>query len=198
MDHVEPLHQESLIVFSAKTKWSLMRYLGKMRDFLITNSSIGICDVARALQKINHDLEQRAAIIASSCQDLQNKLKILQDTKNTLLSKNIYISSEQKPIPNPITLSLEQSLTKMDLSQLALHWVAGATIEFRKINNGSEAFRVDLPRYAFDHNIEFGFAHKLMQDNELVDINEEYYENILERLSNDELSLEQFEKIIRM
>jgi acyl transferase domain-containing protein len=189
--------QEYLIIFSAKTEWSLMKYTEKMQGFLQKNSSVEIADVARSLQKINHNLEHKAAIIASSIQDFFEKLNVLQQSRETLIDSNIYISSGIKfDADTTKSLIIQQALEKKDLKQLAQLWVAGATIDFRPLNGNSGTPGIDLPKYAFEHNIKFDFNNNYMinNENETVKFDDEFYRILLEKISKGECSEDEFKE----
>jgi polyketide synthase PksN len=189
--------QEVLIVFSAKTEWSLMRYLEKMQEVL-KNNLFEIVDVARSLQKNNHNLENRVAIIASSISELLEKIDIFQKTGESAIVLNIYSSLHHRPDGNAMNSSvLQQALEKKDLRQLANYWIAGATIDFRQLNEKTKAPCVDLPKYVFEHDIEFDYNNYISIINKpKTELGDDFYLNLSEKISQGELSEDEVEKII--
>ncbi|WP_445429502.1 beta-ketoacyl synthase N-terminal-like domain-containing protein [Bacillus atrophaeus] len=143
--------QEYLAVFSAKTKWSLLSYLEKMRVYLEKNVSADIGPVVRSLHRINHHLEHRTAFTVSSVQELIEKLKIFQKSKESSIYEGIYTSFDLQP--GAVLPDLE---TK-DTRKLAQKWAAGAAIQFDQMDQGSGSDWIDLPHYAFDHQAAFYF-----------------------------------------
>ena len=186
--------QEYLILFSAKTKWSLMKYIEKMQRFLQKNSSAAIADIAQSLQKVHHTLEHKAAIITSSIQDFLEKLNLLQKPDANLTALKIYMSSSIIfDMDDTTALLIQQALKEKDLTQLAQHWISGAAIDFRQLSGKSGICRIDLPKYAFEHNIKFDFNNYMIKNqNESLKASDEFYRILLEKIANDELSEAEF------
>jgi acyl transferase domain-containing protein len=183
------------MIFSAKTAWSLMKYIEKMQALLRKNLAVEIADLAQSLQKVNHNLEHRAAVIASSTQDFAEKLNLLLQSKEGLIDSNIYISSGLAFDADATeSFIIQQAIEKEDVKQLAQLWVAGATIDFRQLNENYETPRIDLPKYAFDHQVTFDFNnnHLLHNENKTVQFDDEFYQILLEKVSKGELSEEEF------
>jgi len=190
--------EDLLFVFSAKTKLSLMNYLKKMQGFLEKQSSVNMDDLAHSLHKINHNLEYRAAIITGSSRDLLDKLDYLLKTAETSVDLSIYISLDQKSDRSfPNATIVQQTLAAKNLEKLAQHWIEGATIDFRKLNESSEALWIDIPKYAFDHTIEFDFNNNnSIMNHEITDFDNEFCLDLSKKILNGELSEEEVEKII--
>ncbi len=150
-----PSNEEHLVIFSAKTEWSLMKYLERIQDYLLKNSNIELPDVVQSLQLINHGLEFRAGILVSSIHELLGKINLLQKERRTLGDSGIYISFDQKMDTDISAYSIKQALEKKDMVLLAKYWTKGAAIDFKQLNANPNKFRGDLPKYAFDHNIDF-------------------------------------------
>ncbi|MCY8472948.1 beta-ketoacyl synthase N-terminal-like domain-containing protein [Bacillus halotolerans] len=152
--HPVPHQQEYLAVFSAKTKWSLLSYLEKLRVFLEKKPSSSIGAVVRSLHRINHDLEHRAAFSVSSTQELIEKLKIFQKTKESSLQDGIYTSFDLQSD----AISTNAGSAHEETSLTAQQWAAGASIHFDHIHQGNETGWINLPHYAFDHQTVFQFG----------------------------------------
>jgi amino acid adenylation domain-containing protein len=195
----KPIAQEYLMVFSTKTTWSLMKYLEQIQDFLANNPSIALGDMAHTLHKINHHLEHRAALLASSSQELIEKLNLLRETNKTLEDSGIYISLDQESKTACLDASsIQQDLVNKDLRQLARYWVTGAVIDFRQLVEDTETSWVDLPKYAFDHNVKFDFSQdKSALNSETAEFADEYSLDIVKRIFQGELSENQFKDLMR-
>ncbi|KAA6449525.1 beta-ketoacyl synthase N-terminal-like domain-containing protein [Bacillus swezeyi] len=141
--------QECLAVFSAKTKWSLLSYLEKMRVFLEKNPSSAIEAVVHSLHRINHDLEHRVAFTVASTQELLEKLKIFQASKESSLQQGIYTSFDLQSG----AISPNAGLAH----ETAQQWAAGVSIHFDHVHQGKGTGWINLPHYAFDHNTAFHF-----------------------------------------
>ncbi|BBB93441.1 MAG TPA: SDR family NAD(P)-dependent oxidoreductase [Methylomusa anaerophila] len=179
--------QEYLIIFSARTEWSLMKYTEKLQEFLRKNSAVAIADIAQKLQKVNHNLEHRVAIIASSGRDLSEKLSILQKSGASLTDAGIYLSASMNfAADDAEALVIQQALAKQELRQLAQYWAAGAVIDFRRLNENTGTPGIDLPKYAFEHNIKFDF------NKEAVNFDAEFFQILLDRIAKGELSEDEF------
>jgi polyketide synthase PksN len=191
------LAQESLVVFSAKTKWSLVKYLQKMYDFLQNNPNITIKQIARSLQKINHNLEYRAAIIASSIHDLLEKLDIVLREMEIVTDFNIYISLDPKSNGTILDESIiQQALEKENLRELAQYWIDGVRIDFKQQNEDIKTSWLSLPKYAFEHTNEFNFdKNDSLTNKEAAQFNK-FYLNLVESIASGEVSEDEVEKII--
>ena len=166
--------QEFLLIFSAKTKWSLIKYLEKMSIFLRQGTSMGIGDIARNLQKIDHGLEHRVAIQASSVAELLDKLGRFQHAPISSEECTMYTSFDHNTRQVEIVdaLTILQLLDKKDLRQIARHWVTGAKIDFTPFYKDKESAWVDLPHYVFDHQEAFRFVDN--EDAHVEDSHDEY------------------------
>ena len=185
--------QEFLFAFSAKTEWSLIRYMEKLQDFFKKNSPVDIADVSRLLLKINHNLECRAAVTAASAQELMEKIELLRKERKTSVALNIYISLDQKPYEDSSgsMADVQQALKEKDLKRLASYWTAGLNLDFEggDIKNPYIA----LPGYAFDHSMDFGFEQESPASN---DENDGFYKSLFQKVLGGELSEEQFASLL--
>jgi len=188
--------REHLFIFSAKTEGSLKGYLTKIEKFLRENTSLAEESVAWSLQKMNHDLEHRAAILASSISELTEKLNWLQTTRMSSADSNIYISLDQKS--NQKASILQEAIAKKDLSKLAQHWVTRATINFTQLNEDAKSPPISLPKYAFEHHIAFNFNGDDSLSDETTQFDDEFYRSLSEKISKGELSESQFINLMKL
>lgn len=145
--------QEFLFVFSAKTIWSLFKYIEKIEIFIRQNPSIDVNVISRSLQKINHGLEHRVALVAFTRNEVLEKLTAVGRKKQSSLELNIYTSLD---IKQPAIHNNDLSLEEMTLPHLAHHWVAGALVDFNTLVQESFSW-CELPGYVFDHHSKFNF-----------------------------------------
>ncbi len=188
----------TLCIFSAKTAWSLFKYFEKMQRFVEQNSFLAIDDIACALLKMNHALEYRAAIIASSLPELSENLALLQKEKSSAEDSNVYISlTPSLTGETSVPADIQHALENKDVRQLAKHWVTGTAIEFGQLYEDLRTSEIVLPKYAFDHSMVFHFAQeKFTLHAETSQFNTEFYEDIVTKVSKGELSKEKFKVLI--
>jgi acyl transferase domain-containing protein/acyl carrier protein len=155
--------REYLMTFSAKTQGSLMKYLQRMRDYLLKNESLAIGAVEQSLHKINHNLERRVALVVASLLELLEKITQLQEAEE-LADTGIYIAKDLMFNDCRIDpTSVQKALEKRDLRQLAQYWAAGADIDFKQLHD-YEIPALKLPKYAFEHELRFTFADETGSD----------------------------------
>ncbi|MGG0025446.1 beta-ketoacyl synthase N-terminal-like domain-containing protein [Bacillus inaquosorum] len=147
--HIASRQEEFTAVFSAKTKWSLLSYLEHMQLYLEKEDALDIEPIVQALHRRNHDLEHRAAFTVTSTQELIEKLKVFQTSKESSLQQGIYTSFDLQPCA--------ESAHKERKTSAAEQWAAGASIDFKEAAQGNRSGWVHLPHYAFDHHTAFHF-----------------------------------------
>ncbi|QIC04831.1 SDR family NAD(P)-dependent oxidoreductase [Brevibacillus sp. 7WMA2] len=180
--------EEVLLIFSAKTKWSLMEYSKRLLVLLKKNDSVSLSDLANSLYRINQNLTYRIGLLASSLEDVKAKLESL--LQHEPAEDSVFISLDvpfQDYTPPSTTSSQDEGLK--GLRELAEDWIAGASIDFWKQCGNMDSPLIDLPKYAFDHHVEFDFHldHSTVID-ENAEFNEEFYREILEKVSKGEIS----------
>lgn len=191
--------KEHLFIFSAKTEWSLLEYMGRMQNVLKENPSITEESVAWSLQKMNHGLEHRAAILASSNNELSEKLGLLQKARTSFVDSNISLSWDQKFNKPPSTdpSIIQEAIEKKELRELARYWTAGAAIDFTQLQEGPKSPWIPLPKYAFEHSIRFDFnSNNDPMNDDITQPDDEFYRSLLEKISKGEVSDEQVESLL--
>lgn len=139
-----------LFIFSAKTEWSLLMYLKKFESYLKNHAAVALKDIAWSLEKINHGLENRLAIIASSHEELLIRLNFFQKTQTSCSDLDIYFSQD----------SSFTGKDKNGIGDAAINWVAQISTQWSQIFDDPDCAWVPLPTYAFDHREEFSFVKK--------------------------------------
>ncbi|MNH96827.1 Polyketide synthase PksR [compost metagenome] len=150
--------QEFLIVFSAKTKWSLLKYLEKIRIFLREKASMDMNVLAQSLQKLNHGLDVRAAFVTSSARELAEQLDGFLESPSSSPAHGVYTTLDQQP-PSAFVEAAEirAALAGKELRYLAQRWTEGAAIDFEPLYGDQSSSWMELPHYAFDHGLVFRF-----------------------------------------
>lgn len=158
----EPASKQ-VFVLSAKDGERLERYIQRYLDFLSgTGASAPWVDLVYTAQAGREALGHRLAIVASSREELLEKLLLVQKTgiKNNLGldAKGIYYGSvdgaEKSPLAGLITaemarMQLTQSLQSGQWRQIALLWVNGVVIPWEVMWRDKVVQRTSLPTYPF-------------------------------------------------
>jgi hypothetical protein len=186
---------EFIYIFSAKTEWSLSRYLGKMRDFLAGNPSIDAGGLAHSLLRTNHALKHRVAIIARSVEELAGKIDLLIEARASFPGDDIYLSRDTHPAEPPDISDIPENQEIQDLRLLARHWAAGRVDDFRLYADTKNDF-IRLPKYAFDHNSRFpvNCGNGLFK---AADGTDDMCQRLVDRVADGELTEEDFIQLIK-
>jgi acyl transferase domain-containing protein len=155
--------QEHLFVLSAKTKDRLISYAKKMVDFLEsafpskfdnseteekTDSSITLEEIIYTLQVGREAMETRLAIIVTSIEELEKKLRRFIQGKDEI--ESFYQSDKDDLQDREVT---EQQVSKFiknrELNKVAELYVLGIEIDWELLYQKKEINRVSLPTYPF-------------------------------------------------
>ena len=195
--HKAKSSERFLFIFSAKTVWSLMKYLEKIQAFLKKHSNIDAESVAGSLQKLNHDLDHRLAVLASTTDELMNKLDTVLRERETLTDPDCYLclnsGSMDDSEPNE---AIHEALEKGDIKELAHHWVRGTNIDFSPLFQDTKLPFTALPTYAFDHTMAFNFGNHDSDNGSGDNGVEERYRELYEKVIRGELADEEFENLV--
>lgn len=157
---------EHLFVLSAKDDVSLETYVFKYIDFISNASTLEpFINLIYTSQVGREPLNNRIAILASSYEELVNKLSLIKKNdigeKSRLDSKGVFYgkidSSKKIPLAELITddvvkTQLAQSIHSSQWKQIALLWVNGLTIPWEMIWRERAVQRISLPTYPFARN----------------------------------------------
>ncbi|MDT3429207.1 acyl transferase domain-containing protein/acyl carrier protein/SAM-dependent methyltransferase [Paenibacillus forsythiae] len=183
--------EECLLVFSAKTEFSLKRYLKRFSAFLEEHGDVALKDIALLLYKSNPNLEHRTAVIASSVKELQDTLRVLAqrpEERSDLdgISKTMVGREMSGDIGEREIL---RAFSERNVRRLAQAWLAGADLDFRKLDGRNSPCRISLPAYAFDRGMDD--SPRAIAENAIKGaFREEFYRTLLERLSKGEITKE--------
>lgn len=154
---------ESLFIISAKNSIRLSEYVKKYIDFTaVPQDGISLSDLTYTLQVGRESMDERLAIIASSYEELHEKLKLFEnagpESKKELQTKGVFTANTKKAMENPlvslltkemINIIIEQSIKTMQWQTIAQLWISGITIPWKIIWIGKTAQISALPMYPF-------------------------------------------------
>jgi polyketide synthase PksN len=144
-----------LIALSAKNEDRLKAYAQSIREYLDKNE-VDLADLAYTLQVGRDEMPERLALVASSAEDLKQKLEeILEGAgrpedvwRNNINNRN----KEAKVLAayDAQGESLVRGLIeRKELSGLAELWVSGAKIDWRSLHRSGAPRRIPIPTYPF-------------------------------------------------
>lgn len=141
-----------LIVFSAKTSESLLKYVNKFLIVLGETKNINLANVAYTLQTGREAMQVRLAFIVSTREELMKEIK---NWKQETASKNYFKSKDGtvQIIKNPTNEEkkhIDALLENKQLAELAKIWIQGIKIEWdHYYTTVDEPQRISLPTYPF-------------------------------------------------
>lgn len=149
-----------LILLSAKTESCLKEYAKKLYNFILNSSIVlssdrSIHSIAYTLQVGREAMNERLAIIASSLEELREKL--FQYYQESALHEKCYRGSVQSTEPEIEILLhgkvgsafVQQLLLNQELDQLAGLWTKGISINWQLLYSNQFPQRISLPTYPF-------------------------------------------------
>ncbi|PSL48185.1 acyl transferase domain-containing protein [Chitinophaga niastensis] len=194
---VDTVSGKQLFIFSAKTPVSLWLYLEKLQHFLERNPDLSASAIASTLLRNNQYLPYRAAIVAASVEELVAGLILLLETKNTVSQQGVYLAAEP-PEEDAADDGLVQTAAtaNSDMHELAVKWITWSPVDFSRLMAVYKGALITLPKYAFDHRLVFD-PRRINEQQPVADSITLTYRQILEQLSNGELSKEEAMKFIQ-
>ena len=141
-----------LIVLSAKNEDRLKAYVQSMRSYL-EKENVELADLAYTLQVGRDEMAERLALVASSTEDLRQKLAgILEDKRpenyyrNNLRNKDAKSQTAESPGGEAL---IQDLIARKELSKLAELWVSGTKIDWRLLHKSHAPRRISAPTYPF-------------------------------------------------
>lgn len=128
-----------LLIFSAKTKKSLLQTLKKFQKFLAKNEMC-LQDVAYTLQVGRKAFEYRYAIVAKSKEDVLKQLQNVSEKEIVKVEENI----DQKEVNKQVT-----SVNIETIDQIKENWLSGEIINWN-VSYKEQPYRISLPTYSFE------------------------------------------------
>ncbi|WP_281988848.1 SDR family NAD(P)-dependent oxidoreductase [Aquimarina aggregata] len=138
-----------IIPISAKTSERLKVYVQNIFEYIHNSSeSFNVYDIAWTMQIGRDALEERLAIVTNDVQDLVEKLQMfLSETKCV---SDVYQGSTKRHKPSKKESSeLQKAEKDNDVNVLAMLWVAGETVSWRKLYVSEQPEKIKFPTYPF-------------------------------------------------
>ncbi|NTG51717.1 SDR family NAD(P)-dependent oxidoreductase [Agrobacterium rhizogenes] len=154
-----PEHRDGgrhLVVLSARRPEQLKSAASRLRDHLISRKEAGsppdLVDVAYTLQTGRAGFKHRLAIVASSIEDLADRLDRWQagDHRNTPDQTGVYQGAASLSNDPERSAKIQQALAAGDHDRAASLWIAGGDIDVGTgVYQNLHPRRIALPGYAF-------------------------------------------------
>ncbi|TQV86010.1 beta-ketoacyl synthase N-terminal-like domain-containing protein [Aliikangiella coralliicola] len=160
------VNQAQLFILSAKDRARLADYVDRYIDFLTAESDVEFADLIYSLQTGREAMTERLAVIATSADELLNKLTLIKDSNflngqgkaSEFESRGIYHcdlnQAEKNPLVDSITEEMAsqmvgESVQTAQWQQVALLWTNGVFVPWMEIWQGKSVQRTSLPAYPF-------------------------------------------------
>lgn len=131
----EPVHENQVLLLSAKTATALDKINARLRDYLKANPELNLADVAHTLRTGRSTLAFRGMLV---CRDMADAIAGLGDQARWRTAGGKEARRDEIP---PHGRSLES---------LAESWLAGAVIDWRALDPDAPRRRLPLPLYPFE------------------------------------------------
>jgi polyketide synthase PksN len=145
-------HEPQLIVLSAKNEDRLKAYVQSVHAYL-EKETVELIDIAYTLQVGRDEMPERLALVASSIEDLKEKLaRILKGERPKDCYSNSIRNKDAKARiaeGSGVETLVHDLIESKDLAQLAELWVCGAKIEWCALHKSSTPRRISAPTYPF-------------------------------------------------
>ena len=192
---------DALLIFSAKTRSSLLAYLQKMVDFIAQNPALPLAAVARSAAKLDHGLTWRAALVARDRAQALAQLQQLLQAGSARPQDGVYLGTATNlDRHSPGRAQVEEALAQGDRRQLARLWMAGEQVPWSRLYASSAVWQ-PLPKYVFDHPASLqaqpgqAASEKAAQPNQ-SDFDEAYFLDLATQAVAGNLTPAQFEDLL--
>ncbi|SFR98117.1 non-ribosomal peptide synthetase [Anaeromicropila populeti] len=151
--------KEEVIVFSAKTKMSLLEIMKQTADYVEKNPMLDIRDIAYTLQNGRDAMVERVAIIAATTDKLIESIRLIVEKQSMdNLPSNIYYNKLQaetsamfelfddEDIRNEV---VQKAIQKKDYFKIGKLWANGMEISWDALYDETRC-RIELPTYCFE------------------------------------------------
>ncbi|MFS0873156.1 SDR family NAD(P)-dependent oxidoreductase [Paenibacillus xylanilyticus] len=188
--HIEQ-NRPALLVLSAKDEQRLHKQVLRLQEAIdrqvVTDDTLA--DAAYTLQVGREVMEERLAVVATSAQDLQQKLSTYLQGRSALGA--VFRGQVKGATDSSLSFSADQDLQELvtkwwergQLSKLADLWVKGLSVEYGSLYGTERRRRLSLPTYPF--------VRERCWAVEGPNFDEGFYEQILDEMVEEEITLEE-------
>lgn len=154
----EDIHQPVAIVLSAKNTEQLIKMADNLRHFLIAQTEAKLLrleDIAYTLQTGREAMEERLAMIVSSLDELENKLKsFVEGQEDIPLLYRGHLQQDRDLLADfaseeEFSTIIDEWIASKRINKLLNLWVRGFTIDWQKFYDNRNPQRISLPTYPF-------------------------------------------------
>ncbi|PKM51734.1 MAG: hypothetical protein CVV02_05585 [Firmicutes bacterium HGW-Firmicutes-7] len=143
-----------IIILSAKNSERLKVYAAQLYDFLQKPNRVSLKDMAYTLQVGREAMEERLAIVASSIEQLKERLMDFCNKTNTTMFYQNNLKKDKDKAKLLVGGKAGQAfintlINERELNRLAALWVMGIEIEWPLLYKGTKPVRLSLPTYPF-------------------------------------------------
>ncbi|MFM2061288.1 MAG: hypothetical protein RLZZ507_958 [Cyanobacteriota bacterium] len=141
---------EELIVVSARTEEQLTLYIRSLRDYLLSQNSASLADIAFTLQRGRESFAERFAVVVKTKSELLDLLNLYLELGTA--SPAIFRGGK-KEFRHRLEVTPEeekQLYDNKDLQIAATWWTNHIDIDWEQLNQHSNARRISLPTYPFE------------------------------------------------
>lgn len=184
-----PSDKEEMIVLSADSREQLHNRIEDLIQFAAQTKE-NFCDIAYTLQIGREQMRYRTAFIASSIEEMIDKLKSILEgadegiyhgqipSDNSLL-KQLFYDEEMKGL-------IKKWYTNLSLRKVMELWVNGVDVEWRALRSSDQCSRIRMPGYRFErvrHWLYDGFESSVQKEGDL--------DEVFKKLDKEEISLDE-------
>ena len=157
-DAEEDINEPVLIVLSAKNSDRLIKMADNLRCFLIAESEAKpprLAEIAYTLQTGREAMSERLALIVSSLEELEKKLKSFVEGQENIPSLyRGHVRQDQELLSDFATEEefstiIDEWIRSKKIGKLLNLWVRGLTIDWQKFYPQGKPRRLSLPTYPF-------------------------------------------------
>ena len=136
-----------VVILSAREKDTLQKYASNLSNYLKTNSSTNIIDLAYTLQVGRIELEHRLAFVVSSVSEAIDKLDAFSED---LPGNNNYNLLQRESMPRSSQEAVAVALKSNNHHDLAYLWLQGLRVDWKLLYEDDKLpNRIPLPTYPF-------------------------------------------------
>lgn len=150
-DNLNTSERKYAFILSAKTSSALLRYANRLLDACqsrLSNSDLG--NIAYTLQIGREEMEERLAFIASSFDELIEKLKeiVLSSCSSDKCYRSKILPLKERPQYYNDKEDIDNEIYEKYLER----WVKGYYVDWRRINKKGNFKKISLPTYPFEED----------------------------------------------